>query len=283
LLYLLENEKKTSFRIIQRIDKIESDNDGLTTQGQIFECRDKTVPDKYQIYSPPFSGFPKITSHMHPHLALYNLGEKIERLYGSEPLDWMLKYRKKVPQLDSIWNVYRTWIRAKIPLEFMNEENKETEDGGQSGSGPRPRSNSGPPRPPPSHPRTRSQVTRSSRNSAPLRQGDVVNPGDSISYVEGDSDESSSDDDDDEEEIEESWSTLKKRVNMWRNSISSGLEPEHNTSCQKLSDALAIQKVPSRDSDGSGTLVTQTGHGFAPEKVPGVLDVHSSVLSPLST
>jgi hypothetical protein len=278
---MLENEKKTTFRIIQRADGSEPNNVGVNTLGRIFQCVDETVPDKYRIYSPPFLDFPNITSHMHPHLALYNLCEKIERLYGEQAHIWLGKYRTEIPHLRLAWTVYEQWMKAEIPSDFMTKEIKEINDDDAPGSGVGSHSASGSSRSPPSHPRTRSQVTRSSKT--PSRRGDGVSPQDSTSCVEVDSDGSSDDDGDDEEEMEESWSNLKKRVNMWRKSISPGLEPEHNTSCQELSGALAIQKVPSRDSDGSGTLVTQTGHVSAPEKLPGVLDVHSSVLSPLST
>jgi hypothetical protein len=236
---LLKKEDKVKFRIIQRMDETEPDNDKVNTQGRITQYADETVLHKYRIYSPPFTDFPEITSHMHPHLALYDLCEKIDRLYGQAPYDWMSKCGSDYSHLNSIWGVYKAWMKVKIPPKYD----------GAPGSGSGSHTISGSSRPPASRP---CQVARALKRSTPSRQSDGVNTRDSIPYVEVGSDGSSDDDDDDGEEVEESWSALKMRVHLWKSSIPPGLESEHSTSCQEFLDALTIQKAPSRESDGSG-------------------------------
>jgi hypothetical protein len=224
---------------------------------------------------------------MYPHMALFNLGEKMQKLHDRR--SWINEHVGAFPQLVAAWYVYEVWMEDSP--QFKAWINGKAEDDGRPKGPPNPGSRAGSrsashhSQSSASHQSSRPQLSRAAKKSAASGKGDTVAPQDSVSEVDYDINESTDDEDDrgKVEEFEESWSDLQKRVDMWRESVLTGLSPGNTPSDQELLDAHAIQRTPSGDSDESGTLISQTEYVSAPEKMSGIsFDIDPSPLPPLS-
>ncbi|KAF9446053.1 hypothetical protein P691DRAFT_784388 [Macrolepiota fuliginosa MF-IS2] len=164
-------------------------------------------------HDPPFSSFPTITSHVHPHLVVFNLGEKLRRL---QPLDRELVEDRTPGQVQKGMKLaallYASWMRSiDVPPDFQVEKCK----GSASSSRGR---NSG-------------SLTRS-RSSCTEGDGDDSGGGDNNNNNNNDDDDSDDDDDDDDDELEEadkSESVLYDwdHINAWRNTTVFEPLPRH--------------------------------------------------------
>jgi hypothetical protein len=137
---------------------------------------------------------------MHPHPALFNLGEKMERL--NNRTQWMGRNMKAFPYLCTIWLLYEIWMDDSPKFKAWIDGNKHDS-------------------------RPRGLPSCAVNERAQSSQYDGGAPQDSVFYA-GYNINANTDDDDDGgkvEDFEESWSNLRERVGTWRKSILLGLPP----------------------------------------------------------
>ena len=101
---------------VSSADKIDSD------QGKSKEANtnnaDVVSADAFVTYIYPFTGFPTITSHVHPRFVLYNTGSKLSGTlslaYGSaNPQLW--------PTFRDVFAIYEAWTSSRIPEDFYSK------------------------------------------------------------------------------------------------------------------------------------------------------------------
>jgi hypothetical protein len=212
---------------------------------------------------------------MLPHFALYNLGEKIRKLYDDswekemtffEPDEFVLA------QLRNAMEIYDGWMKEPITSEKAGSRSRSLGHPGPS-AGPGSHSSSRQSHHSRSGPQTRSQTA--SRKGSPSgrddMQDDTLSPRDSVSCIEGDSDEESGDEDN--EEAEETLSAFQKSVEVWRNGVHPGLLHAH---ANTVSEAIAIERASSGNSNDSNTLVTSSGGDGKVSDAPVMQGQHTS-------
>jgi hypothetical protein len=89
----------------------------------------------------PFAELPTFHSHVYPHYVIYNLGQKIQSIFGDDLEDADSGFQTFAAKLGSnilpliikqCHQVYKRWMRCQVPATFFQREGKEHDEQSQN-------------------------------------------------------------------------------------------------------------------------------------------------------
>ena len=75
--------------------------------------------DAFVTHVYPFTGFPTITSHVHPRFVLYNTGSKLS---GARSVAYGRANPQLLPTFRDVIAIYKAWTSSRIPEDFYSED-----------------------------------------------------------------------------------------------------------------------------------------------------------------